>query len=495
MEYTGEDTTVGVSLSVKHLDFAYPAYPGLPENQLFRDLSLNLCEGEVRIILGEPESGKTSLGRILCGLIPRYGGGTLRGTVEIDGTPVPATPPAQLIDRIGTVFQDPDEQIFTTSCEAETAFALESLGLAKEEIRSRVDRALEICGLQRYLYSPPASLSGGEKKRLLLAALFALHPPLWILDEPFEEIDDTGRRLLFKMMIKEGCGILILASKVLDIFDEHPVRYSLLEENGLLHEEDTGRNVLLKKAAELGLRFPEDYTRGAFSSSRKRRGKEERANAAGVQTGIPRTAAGTPLLSVRNLRFSYPGGFSLSVDNLDLYTGECIALIGPNGCGKTSLAKLLCGLLEPESGEVRCLDGGKLESRVAYMFQNPDYQIFLPSVKEELAYGLKEEGMTEDDILPRIREAAERFRLPALEVPPTLMSYGARKRLQGAIYYLLDRRVYIIDEADSGLSLRDFEDVVENLFCEQRSLVIITHDRRLGELFASRSLSMTEGKL
>ncbi len=481
MEDRSEDAASGVSLSVKNLSFAYPAYPGLPGKELFQDLSLNLNEGEIRIILGEPESGKTTLGRILCGLIPRYSGGELRGTVELDGISVPSTPPAELVDRIGTVFQDPDEQIFSTSCESETAFALESLGVPSQEIRNRVDRALEMCGLQRYLHSPPASLSGGEKKRLLLAALFALRPPLWILDEPFEEIDGSGRHSLFEKMAKEGYGILILASKVLDIFDEYPVRYSLLDKGTLLHEEVIGRAELLRRAVELGLSFSEADGRSTLSAA--------------TQNEISAAGASPPLLSVRKLKFSYPGGFSLSADELDLSAGERLALVGPNGCGKTTLAKLLCGLLEPESGEIHCHDGGELASRVAYMFQNPDYQIFLPSVKEELSYGLREEGLTEEEILPKIREAAERFHLPALEVPPAMMSYGARKRLQGAIYYLLDRRVYILDEADSGLSLRDFEEVVDNLSGGGRGLIIITHDQRLGELFAGRTLSMREGRL
>jgi energy-coupling factor transporter ATP-binding protein EcfA2 len=183
------------------------------------------------------------------------------------------------------------------------------------------------------------------------------------------------------------------------------------------------------------------------------------------------------------------------VEELDLCPGETAALVGPNGCGKTTLAKCLCGLLTPQRGQIHGAEKQPLETQVAYIFQNPDYQIFLPTVEEELAYGLKEQGLGREEIARRVREAAEIFRLPALNVPPTVMSYGARKRLQAAVYYLLDRKVYIIDEADSGITLTDFSEMIDALKREDRAILIITHNDRIGSYYADRTIAMEEGRI
>ncbi|MFO7849905.1 MAG: ABC transporter ATP-binding protein [Spirochaetia bacterium] len=506
-------------MTIEGLSFSYPLYPGLEAAHLFDKIDLTLPPQELRVVLGSPESGKTTLSRILTGFIPRYFGGVLEGEVRLGETDISSTPPSHLIDRIGTIFQDPDEQIFTTSCESEVAFPLESLGLERKEILSRVEEGLTITQLESFKGRSPGSLSGGEKKKLLFAVLFALRPRFWILDEPFDEMDyDSSYRILSNIS-KGGYGVLLFASKVLDIFEEFPLRYGLLWEKQLLLEEDTGREELIHRARSLGL---------AFERS------DNLLNGSSAPRVTPKSlSSSAPLLSASDLSFSYEGAeeapsettestkrtegaaglcseepegierekepegssFSLDVKSLEIYPGERIALVGPNGCGKTTLAKLLCGLLLPNTGTVRGIDSGPLESQVAYIFQNPDYQIFLSTVEDELSYGLKELGLPREDIRSRVEEASRRFKLPSLNVPPTMMSYGARKRLQAAVYYLLERRVYIIDEADSGLSLRDFSNMVDALSGEDRALVIITHNKRMGQLYSDRTLCMERGKL
>ena len=522
-------------LVVHKLGFTFPSYPGLPAQRLFHGLELSISPGEMRVVLGQPESGKTSLSRILTGLIPRYSGGELEGEIRLDDTPLESVTPPQIMDRVGTIFQDPDEQIFTTSCESEAAFALESLGFDPEEIRARVDEALALTGLSSYSRRPPSSLSGGEKKKLLFAALFALEPRLWILDEPLDEVDRYSSRRILSAVEGGGYGVLLFASKLLDIFDEHDMRYSLLTEGRILSEEEVGRKELIEKARSLGLAHPASFVARELYPSHdfhpetegpsETAGPTETADPGGLRTSeveMPAAEQPAPLLSVREVEFTYgdskkgeaegnsdsgagagagaatsgePEEFYLRVDALDLYPGETAALVGPNGCGKTTLAKLLCGLLTPKRGHIRGTADLRLETQVAYIFQNPDYQIFLPTVEEELAYGLREQGLAPRDIHRRVREAAEMFRLPPLNVPPTVMSYGARKRLQAAVYYLLDRRVYIIDEADSGISLSDFSEMIAALRREDRAILIITHNDRIGNRYADRSITMEEGRI
>ena len=205
------------------------------------------------------------------------------------------------------------------------------------------------------------------------------------------------------------------------------------------------------------------------------------------------------MLTAEDLSFSYSGkgAFSLEVEHLSFKAGETVCVVGRNGCGKTTLGRILCGLLRPETGRISLAEPGALPGKagpedlhrhVGYMFQNPDYQIFLPTVRDELMYG----GRSGDDT---IREAAELFSLGALDAPPALLSYGTRKRLQAACYFLLRRRVYILDEADSGISYGDFRRILSNLAGPDRSVLVITHDVDLARATADRILVMDKGRI
>jgi energy-coupling factor transport system ATP-binding protein len=132
---------------------------------------------------------------------------------------------------------------------------------------------------------------------------------------------------------------------------------------------------------------------------------------------------------------------------------------------------------------------------VAYIFQNPDYQIFLPTVREELAYGLKEQHMDSGEIERRVTDAARLFRLPPLDTAPPLMSYGSRKRLQAAVYWLLDRPVVILDEADSGLAVRDLLEIIEAFRSGSRAILFITHSEEFARRFSDRIVLMRNGRI
>jgi energy-coupling factor transport system ATP-binding protein len=212
-----------------------------------------------------------------------------------------------------------------------------------------------------------------------------------------------------------------------------------------------------------------------------------------------------PFLRVDGLRFSFPGpeGFSLAIDSLTLAHGEICALVGNNGSGKSTLGRILCGLLQPQAGSIHVGEDGRfaeaasieLNRRVGYLFQNPDHQIYLPTVHEELAMGLRRQGLGKTEIEKRVQEAGELFSLPPPSSPPALMSYGARRMLQAATYYLLERDLLILDEVDSGLSYRDVEKLLDALFSRGLGILLITHDVALAVAVADRMLLMDKGTL
>ncbi len=463
------------ALEVRGLSFRYPDYPNLPAEPLFQDLELKLVPGEIGLLLGGPDAGKSTLCRILAGLVPRFSGGRLAGRVRVAGRSMLNSQPFERIRDVGVVFQNPAEQLFTGRCDLEVAFALESLGTPPPRIEVLVREALRAQALPGH--RDPQTLSGGEKKKLALACLEAVGPALWLLDETFEELDSGTRLRLLRSLRAAHRTTLITSAKWYEFFAGHVDRVFVLS-GGRLREIRPGTNgfpALLRKE-------------GFLLGPRGRR---------------PRPP-GDPVLEAENLRFAYPGegGFRLEVERLTIPRGGTLAVVGDNGSGKSTLAKVLCGLLRPAEGGVRLRQEGRLRlmdreslfRRVAYIFQDPDLQIFLPTVREELAYGLKLQGLGQEQIAPRVQEAAERFRLPGLLAPPALLSFGARKRLQSATYHLLDKRVVIFDEGDSGLGGPEFARLLELFRSPERGLLVITHDLALASRVADSTLRLEKGR-
>ncbi len=468
-------------LELKHLSFRYPDYPGLAFPRLFSDISLELDEGDFRIILGKPESGKTTLSRIITGLVPRYTGGKLTGSVLLNGINTAGLKPYDMIEQAGSVFQNPDEQIITTRCDTEIVFPMESLGWERTIMAERVNTALRDTGILHLKTRNPATLSGGEKKRLLIASLFALDPDVWILDETFEELDPASVQMILAHILHKEKTVLLMASKNPSIPENIHPRYSVFSEGKLLHEEDLPENTFQKILEQEGLVIHNDSTSYFLPDT--------------LQDKSPH---GELLLQLQDIRYSYEdnGEFSLYIDSLSLHQGEILSIVGKNGSGKSTLGKILSGLLQPASGDIKVRNGKqmqkadlkKLNAFTGFLFQNPDSQIFLPTVKDELSFNI---DIDEQEISDTIRL----FSLPGEEVPPALMSYGARKRLQGAVYYLLEKRLYIIDEADSGLSVDDFSNIISLLRKKNAALIIITHNMELSRLFSDRTYIMERGAI
>ncbi len=473
-------------LSIDHLSFRYPDYPGLAFPELFGDIYLSIGGGGLSLLLGRPESGKTTLTRILGGLVPRFTGGSISGSVILGGRDILREKPYDLLGEVGLAFQDPDEQFITTRCDTEVAFGLESLSLSRQEIKKRVLDSFASLGIEHLITRKTGELSGGEKKKLVLASIIALSPSLILLDETLEEIDEDSRISVLTLLKGMDASTLITSSRLHDFYRGYADTQFLLSSGSVLRHTPENRDDFIGRCRAEGLLF--EGSDGLQGSS---------------------SAPAGAILSASALRYRYPeSGFSLDVGELSVHEGELVALIGRNGSGKSTLAKILSGLIEPEEGRVRVRPVGAslsasfrdassrdLNTFTGYVFQNPDYQIFLPTVEEELAYGLLKQGLKESEVRRRVTEAASLFRLPGLSVPPAIMSYGARKRLQAAVYYLLDRPLYILDEADSGLSFDDFLSVLSIFRQRPCGIIIITHDLALARRVSHRVCSLDRGRL
>jgi energy-coupling factor transport system ATP-binding protein len=474
-------------LSIADLSFRYPgtgAYgpgtggaAGIP---VLDGLGLGVPRVGRTVLFGKADAGKTTLARIIAGLVPRFTGGALSGTIVVNGSDTRQVPPFDLLQSVGLVAQDSDEQLLTTRCDTEVAFALESLGVPRDRMRVQVDESLRRAGLAGFEARNPATLSGGEKKRLLVACLDAISPVLWVLDEALGELDSEWKARVLGIIEEAGGTALFMESRWSSLTGSNCSTFHLLGQGRVTASAEDPRDVsFLASLADAGIR----------------QGKPARR----------RSAAGKGSLLVQGLRFRFETttGFELGIESLELRLGETCALVGKNGSGKSTLGKILCGLLPPKTGTIsmggsqgtRALRANDLRSTVGYLFQNPDHQIYLPSVREELSLGLRRQHMERREIDSRVEAAAAVFGLTDLSAPPALLSYGARRRLQAATFFLLSRDLLILDEIDTGLSYREVESLIDALAAQGPGIVLITHDMDLARASCDRILVMDEGRI
>ncbi|MEA3371013.1 MAG: ATP-binding cassette domain-containing protein, partial [Campylobacterota bacterium] len=312
----------------------------------------------------------------------------------------------------------------------------------------------------------PATLSGGEKKKLLIACLYAANPQMWLLDEIIDELDPGSALNILQKLVKEKRTVILFSSKMLDIFKGISSKFFIMKNGNLLAADKMNNSDLDSLMVEEGLIIDNKHEALKHKQSLNSEHK----------------------VVIENLKYKYPGNinFNLHIDNFHINKGEIVSLAGKNGSGKSTLGKLIAGLKEKESGILTVNEKNNLSC--AYLFQNPDYQIFLPTVEEELSFGLK---LTD----AKIGETIEKFKLPNRNVPPSIMSYGARKRLQAAVYYLMDRNIYILDEADAGLSLKDFDMLINILYKKDKSILIISHNLDLCTRYSNRVYLINSGKI
>ena len=446
-------------IKAENLAFRYDSYGKRENDRVLKNINLTVNKGEKVLILGEPESGKTTLSLILSSLIPEFVEGRMEGKVY------PECDMKDRMDEYSLVPQNAGEFILGETVEDEIAFPLESLGIERKEIIERVDKALSFWGLDALREASTTELSGGEKRRLMLASSLVTNPDYVIYDESFDDLDKGWRQVLRDHIKESSEASLVMASRFLSFFNDLFDRIYVLE-HGELREWN----------GELSS-IPTPHII-----------RKERNNILQCR--------GISFIHPRRSSFSSP--FVLTLDDFSLKSGEVVALMGPNGSGKSTFSRLLCGLDTPSEGtiildETPC-NKERLERSVGYMFQNPDYQIFLPQVKDELSYSLSFLKINEKEKEKRLSETAALFSL-SLSDTASLMSYGERKRLQSAIYYSLDRPFYILDELDSALTYKESISILEKLSRNGAGILLITHDDDFASAVADRGYRAKEGRI
>jgi len=464
------------ALSITNLTFSYKSWTARQAHTLFENLSFDIEEGSKTLLLAPFNQGKTTLAKIMCRVCPKYFPGEMKGSVCFYERDISVLEPWQLISVCTYVSQNPQELFVANSVEEEIAFPLESMGLSREEMHRRVQEALRTWGLEALKTSSAQELSGGERKRVLLAVMQAIDARFWLLDEAFDDLDEHWR-LILKQLIKEtGKTVLVFASRYLSTFDDLFDRMLLLEDKQVKSYEP---EALLPRFAVLC--------------------KDTLPNPLQAQVldlhHTHRVTADRLRIERRRVSTISAGTFHLNVDDFSLQSGQLVTLVAPNGSGKSSFSRCLCGLDDSLEGKIsfdgRPQDSKELSKKIGYLFQNPDLQIFLPTVADELAWSMRHLGRSRQG---EIASCAKLFELD-LDDTPTTMSYPQRKALQAAVYYLLDRPFYILDELDSALTYHTALSIIARLRRNGAGILLITHDRQFANKVGQQSYTIKEGRL
>ena len=477
--------------------------------------------------MGASGAGKSTLCRCLNGIIPHFVQGELSGRVLLQGRDTRQLGVADCARDIGLVFQDFESQLFATNVELEVAFGAESVGLPRVEIEKRVRHLLEVVGLPHLAGRRPASLSGGEKQRLAIAAALAAGPAVLVLDEATSDLDPVGKSAVFELARRaasDEAGRAVVfahheaeeaidATRILILSEGNAAAFGepnqVLTDPELLSANGVAPLPTTSVLAALGLAerpLDEEDATGELL----RRGLRIRPRA--IEQWESRDASraaryGDPIVEVRGLTYSYPGGDPVLRDiDLTVRRGEHVAIIGQNGSGKTTLVKHFNGLLRPSRGQV-LVDGAStrdrplrsLAQRVGYVFQNPDNQIFAPTVSDEVGFGPRNFGLSEREVQARVAEslAAVHFAGRADEDPFSLTK-GERQRVAVASVLAGRPDVLIFDEPTTGLDERESRSMmalIDQLNRRGHTIIIVTHAMRLAAEFAHRIIVMQDGAI
>lgn len=518
-------------IDVEDVSFTYRTQP---DEAALTDVSVSVEQGEFIGITGPSDAGKTTLCRLFPGYIPNFFDGELTGTVTVDGTDIRETSIGDMSSQVGLVFENPFDQLTGASMTVleEVAFGLENMGLPRGEIIDRVHESLETVGIEDLIGRNPQELSGGQSQRLAIASILAMQPDILVLDEPTSQLDPKGTEEVFEVvaqMDQEGYTVILVSQDLerlaphldrLWVFEDGQLQLDGPPQEVLTSDDPALDSVTIPEVVEIGSRLrssglvdgdtPVPLSLGnTVEELRPHITPQQRANG-GAETATTASATTTGTndaeIEIDDIHFYYNDEIhALRGISLTLQSG-CICMIGQNGAGKTTFAKHLNGLLEPDEGRV-VVNGmdtqdhtvAELAHEVGFSFQNPDDQLFHSNVREEVQYGPRNLGYDEETIERLTDEAMDELDLTAVaEKNPYDLGLPRRKRVAVASVLAMDTPIVVLDEPTGGQDAPGNQllgAVVEDLVAAGKLVIVITHDVSFARDHADRVIALGQGEV
>ncbi len=507
-----------MSIQIKNVTFTYPG----AEKAILKDVSLEIGKGEFVAIVGGNGSGKSTLCKLMNGLIPHYYVGDFSGDVLINGDSTLKGKVADFSKQVGYVYQDFENQLVRPTVLDDACFAPLNFGYA--DYRERGKEALRIAGLVGYDHEFIWQLSGGQKHLLALAGALSLNPDTLIIDEPVAQLDPYHAKEIYEVLKKlhetYGKTIIVIEHHTEFIADyceqvvlmdngqvvwNKPTNEALLEVEQLMEKQIYPPQVT-QVAYRLNLQKP--YPLTLQEADRYFKDVRINLNSENMRNEV-NNAEAEPFITISNLDYGYK---TVNRDkktvlknlNLTINRGDLIALIGNNGAGKSSLMKLLTGLVKPNNGEVvingfdtRKYKPETLADFITYIYQNPEEMFIEDSIRKDVEFYLKARKVK--DYEETVDRLLEEFDLTDIQdYDGRLLSGGQQRRASLAIGIAMKPSVILLDEPTANLDIatrKHITSLIGGLQSTAQTVIIATHDMQLVAEWANRIIVLSEGKV
>ena len=507
-------------ISFDHFGFQYTAQA---EPTLY-DISLDIRKGEKVLICGPSGCGKSTLAHCVNGLIPNSYPGKTTGTLTVGGQNAENLSLFDLSKVVGTVLQDSDGQFIGLTVAEDMAFALENDCMDQKDMKALVDRVAQLVGVSGVLGHAPYEISGGQKQRVALGGVMVSGVDVLLFDEPLANLDPAAGKkaveLIDEIQKRTGCAVIIIEHRLEDVLHCPVDRVVLMGEGRILFDGDPDSLLCSDLLQKSGIREPLYVTALKYAGvpldrdqrlsylPELRLTEEDRRRVADWFFAQPEPKgekAKKELLRAENIDFTYEGGHhALKGISASIAEGEMLSIVGTNGAGKSTFSKVLCGFEIPQKGTLT-LSGEDLSNysikeradRIGYVMQNPNQMISKTGIFDEVALGLRNRGVPEEEVKPRVEKALKTCGLyPFRNWPVSALSYGQKKRVTIASILVLEPKIILLDEPTAGQDLYHYTQIMDFLAELNRSgttVVLITHDMHLMLEYTPRAIVFHDG--
>ncbi|MBR0136887.1 MAG: ABC transporter ATP-binding protein [Erysipelotrichaceae bacterium] len=509
-------------ISFKDFSFKYNAQ----KNPTLKDINLDIFQGEKILICGASGSGKSTLGNCINGLIPFSYNGKIEGSLTVDGIETKNSSIFELSTRVGTVLQDPDGQFVGLTVGEDIAFALENDCVEQAQLIEQTFNVAEMVSMTRYMKHAPYDLSGGQKQRVSMAGVLVDQVKILLFDEPLANLDPaTGKgaiELIEKLKKQTDTTVIIIEHRIEDALWEKVDRIILMDDGWIIADKPPVEMLRSRLLIDYGIREPLYLTALKYSGvnvnevdgldnirslSLTEDQKQQVSRWYSEQKKPQRVNDNPYILETQDIGFRYEQSEQILFDiSLKIRKGEMLAIVGQNGAGKSTLCKVICGFEKNQSGKIfyngEDVTGTTIRHRAAhigYVMQNPNQMISQTAVFDEIAMGIRNLGLSEEQIQNKVYETMKVCGLYEFRNwPISALSFGQKKRVTIASILVMGPDVIILDEPTAGQDLRHYTEFMEFLKSVNQqgvTVIIVTHDMHLMLEYTDRALVFFEGKL
>ncbi len=476
---------------------------------ILEDLSFKVSEGELVLVMGSTGSGKSSLLRLVNGLVPHHTGGILAGDISVNGISTREVKPGGLAHLVGIVGQNPLNGFVTDIVEEELAFGMETLNLPQDVMRKRVEEVLDLLSLAHLRNRSIATLSGGEQQRVAIGSALVMHPKILVLDEPTSALDPIAAEEVLSIVqrLVHDLGLTVIIS-------EHKLERVIQFADRIIHIKGDGSTVIgtpqeVLKASDIAppiielaraLNLPD-----ISLSVRDMRRATERLRTELNEIEIPPPPAPpltSEVVSVEKVSHSY--GVSAAINNISLSigAGEIVAIMGRNGAGKSSLLRAIAGVLKVNRGKISVcgidpltLHGAERTRTIGFIPQEPSDLLYGQSVIAECRAADKDNKIENGDTFALLEEL-----VPGISpnTHPRDLSEGQRLALALSVVLSAKPKVLILDEPTRGLDYaakHSLNATLRNFARKGCAVMVATHDVELVAELATRTIFIADGDI